>query len=94
MNAWTPDWKSILMRRLRFSLEALSSRSLVITGVALALLSVLSGCERSDTVEQTATSVQVMSEPAGEWFTGGGDETQAHYSPLTGINRVNVSQLV
>jgi len=93
MNAWTPDWKSILMRRLRFSLEALSSRSLVITGVALALLSVLSGCERTDTVEQTVTSVQVMSEPAGEWFTGGGDETQAHYSPLTGINRENVSQL-
>lgn len=92
-NAWTPDWKSILMRRLRFSLEALSSRSLVVTGVALALLIALSGCERSDTVEQTATSVQVMSEPAGEWFTGGGDETQAHYSPLTGINRENVSQL-
>ncbi|MEK9807428.1 MAG: PQQ-dependent dehydrogenase, methanol/ethanol family, partial [Halieaceae bacterium] len=81
------------MRHLRFSLEALSSRSLVVPGVALALLIVLSGCERTDTVEQTTTSVQVMSEPAGEWFTGGGDETQAHYSPLTGINRGNVSQL-
>lgn len=61
-------------------------------GFALAVISV-SGCGPSSDTEQAVTFTASNAATSAEWPLSGGDENQSYYSPLTNINRDNVTQL-
>lgn len=61
--------------------------------IAISALVSLGGCQQSRDTEQAAPSLTIETVNTAEWLTGGGDENQSYYSPLTGINRDNVTQL-
>ena len=79
--------------RCRLMFESESSCPLILRWLALTLLVLVSGCERTGEAEHGVSSGRAGLEATGQWLTGGGDESQAYYSPLADINRDNVGQL-
>ena len=79
--------------RCRLMFESESSCPLILRWLALTLLVLVSGCERTGEAEHGVSSERAGLEARGQWLTGGGDESQAYYSPLAHINRDNVGQL-
>ena len=79
--------------RCRLMFESESSCPLILRWLALTLLVLVSGCERTGEAEHGVSSEGAGLEARGQWLTGGGDESQAYYSPLADINRDNVGQL-
>lgn len=83
INATQTPWAgSLFSRPIRFARM----------GFALAVISV-SGCGPSSDTEQAVTFTASNAATSAEWPLSGGDENQTYYSPLTGINRDNVTQL-
>ena len=84
---------SLREQRCRLMFESGSSCPQILRCLALTLLVLVSGCDRTEQAEQGVSLARAFSEASGQWLTGGGDESQTYYSPLTAINRDNVGQL-